>query len=277
MSEIDEKTLEAEAAEEPKPEETAQAAEEPKTETEKPSEEPKADEAAPAAKAKKPAKKKSNISPETWEKLEGMKNDGTVVTVSIQEAVKGGVVGRLEGVRAFIPASHLSAGFVEDLNTWVGKEVEAQVITADREKNSLVLSARKMARKQRDEEKKKRIEAMTVGAELDGKVESIMSYGAFIDLGDGISGLVHISQISDHRIETVDEVLKVGQQVKARVIGVKDGKVSLSMKPAGSETETPARGNGGGRRERDNAPSQEYISNENASTSLGDILSKIKL
>ena len=178
-----------------------------------------------------------------------------------------GVVGYLEGIRAFIPASQLSTDYVENTDAWVGKDVEVEVITVDKEKNKLVLSARKVARKKQEEERNHRIAMMVPGTVMEGTVESITGYGAFVSLGNGISGLVHISQISQKRIASVHEVLKEGQKVKVKILNTNDGKVSLSMK-ALEEVMVD--------KEEDD-PAEEYISNEQASTSLGDLLSKFKL
>lgn len=202
-----------------------------------------------------------------WDKLKEMLEQETVTSVRIKESVPSGVVCFLEGIRAFIPASHLSTDYVENTDEWIGKTLEVQVITADREKNKLVLSARKVARKKEEEERNHRIAMMAPGTVMEGTVESIMGYGAFVNLGHGISGLVHISQISQRRIASVHEVLKEGQKVKVKILGTKDGKVSLSMK-ALEEVMVDR---------EESAPSEEYLSGERASTSLGDLLSKIKL
>lgn len=192
----------------------------------------------------------------------------TVVTVRIKESVPSGVVAFLEGIRAFIPASQLSADYVEDTDAWIGKDVRVVVITVDPEKNKLVLSGKVVARQEREEERNHRI-AMLVQICGRGTVESIMPYGAFINIGNGISGLVHISQISQKRISSVHEVLKEGQKVKAKILNTNDGKVSLSMKALEDIMEKP--------QEEEEAEAIEYSSNETAGTSLGDLLSKFKL
>ena len=152
------------------------------------------------------------------------------MTVRIKESVPSGVVAFLEGIRAFIPASQLSADYVEDTDAWIGKDVRVVVITVDPEKNKLVLSGKVVARQEREEERNHRIAMLVPGSVVEGTVESIMPYGAFINIGNGISGLVHISQISQKRISSVHEVLKEGQKVKAKILNTNDGKVSLSMK-----------------------------------------------
>ena len=204
-----------------------------------------------------------------WDKLREMMEQQTVVTVRIKESVPSGVVAFLEGIRAFIPASQLSADYVEDTDAWIGKDVRVVVITVDPEKNKLVLSGKVVARQEREEERNHRIAMLVPGSVVEGTVESIMPYGAFINIGNGISGLVHISQISQKRFSSVHEVLKEGQKVKAKILNTNDGKVSLSMKALEDIMEKP--------QEEEEAEAIEYSSNETAGTSLGDLLSRFKL
>ena len=165
-----------------------------------------------------------------WDKLKKYLEEKTVLTVKVGGVVKSGVVAYVEGIRGFIPASKLSLHYVENLEEWLGREIQVQVITADEENKRLVLSAREILREKEDEERKARISNVEVGLVTEGTVESVQSYGAFIDLGGGLSGLVHVSQISDKRVKNPASVLKVGDKVKVKVIAVKDGKLSLSMK-----------------------------------------------
>lgn len=203
-----------------------------------------------------------------WDAFEEMMENKVVFTVPIDESVKAGVVTSVKGVRAFIPASQLSTSYVEDTNEWISKEVDVVIITADREKQRLVLSGREAAKIKRSQEKKARIDALKVGTVCEGKVETIKPYGAFVDLGNGISGLVHISQMSTKRVATPEEVCKEGDVVKVKITKVKDGKVSLSMKaleeaPAPSEDDIPEL--------------SQVVSHEKATTNLGDLLKNIKL
>lgn len=165
-----------------------------------------------------------------WERLEKLLEDQSNITVKITEAVKSGVTTFVEGIRGFIPASKLSLEYVENLEDWVGKEIQVRVITAEKEGSRLVLSAREILREKAAQERKQRISNVEIGLVTEGTVESLMPYGAFINLGNGLSGLVHISQISQQRIKHPSVVLKEGQKVKVKIIGVKDGKISLSMK-----------------------------------------------
>ncbi len=200
-------------------------------------------------------------------RLQTMLEQETIVKVRIKESVKSGVVAWLEGMRAFIPASQLSTDYVEDVESWVGKEIEVKVITVDREKNKVVLSGKAVAREQEAEERRHKISMMAPGTVMEGVVESLMPYGAFVNLGGGVSGLVHISQISQKRIKKPGEVLKEGQKVKVKILNTNDNKVSLSMKALEEIT---------AQEEEDSAP-REYTSGEAVSTSLGDLLAKLKL
>lgn len=165
-----------------------------------------------------------------WDKLKALQDAQTNIVVKVAGAVKAGAVAYVEGIRGFIPASKLSLNYVEDTNDWIGKEIEVRVINADEEDKKLVLSAKEILREREAEEKKTRISNVSVGLVTEGVVESLQPYGAFVNLGNGLTGLVHISQISEKRIKTPAAVLKVGDTVKVKVIAVKDGKLSLSMK-----------------------------------------------
>ncbi len=165
-----------------------------------------------------------------WDKLKALQEDQTNITVKVAGAVNAGVVAYVEGIRGFIPASKLSLNYVEDTNEWLGREIEVRVINVDEEDKKLVLSAKEILREREAEEKKTRISNVTVGLVTEGVVETLQPYGVFVNLGNGLTGLVHISQISEKRIKTPAAVLKVGDTVKVKVIAVKDGKLSLSMK-----------------------------------------------
>ena len=167
-----------------------------------------------------------------WEKLQQMMEDGTVVKVRIKESVPSGVVAFLEGIRAFIPASQLALDYVENTEEWIGKEVEAKVITVDPEKEKLVLSAKQVAKEAAIEERNHKISMIVPGTVMEGTVESLMPYGAFINLGNGLSGLVHISQMSDRFIKHPLEVVSVGDIVEVKVLDVdlKKQRIALTMK-----------------------------------------------
>ena len=165
-----------------------------------------------------------------WDKLKELKASGEVLDVVVKGVVNGGAVAYVEGVRGFIPASKLSLNYVEDLNEYLNKDIQVQVFDLDKEKDRLILSAREILREKADEERKEKISNVEVGLVTEGTVESLQPYGAFINLGNGLSGLVHISQICAKRIKHPSAVLAVGDKVKVKVIAIKDGKLSLSMK-----------------------------------------------
>ena len=201
-----------------------------------------------------------------WKKLQEYLDEKTVLDVKVGGVVKGGVIAYVEGIRAFTPASKLSLSYVENLEDWLNKEIQVQVITVEPEKKRLVLSAREILREKAAEERRAKISNVQVGLVTEGKVESIQPYGAFIDLGEGLSGLVHVSQISDKRIKTPDAVLKVGDTVKVKVIAIKDGKLSLSMKALKDVAAEEVR------EEKVVLPKSEELT-----TSLGELFKNIKL
>lgn len=203
-----------------------------------------------------------------WDQISEAADGKKTVRVKISQAVKGGVVAYLYGIRAFIPASQLSLAYVEDLETWVGREVDAVIITASREDRKLVLSGREVEREKQQNDRKSRIEKLQTGIVTAGTVEKIMPYGAFVNIGDGLSGLVHISQMSLRRIKSPNEIMKEGDRVTVKVIGVKDGKVSLSMKAVEEKEEVV--------KDVKDTPSHYSIGGE-ATTGLGDLLKNIKL
>lgn len=201
-----------------------------------------------------------------WEKLKQMLEDGTTVTVRIKESVKAGVVAYLEGIRAFIPASQITSAYVEDTSDWVGKEIPVRVITVEEEREKLVLSGKAVALEAEAEERNYKISMIVPGTVMEGTVENLMPYGAFIDLGNGLSGLVHISQICERRIGKPSEVLKVGQKVKAKVLNTNDNKISLSMKALEEEMVDT----------EEAADLEAYTDHTTTGTSLGSLLAGLK-
>ena len=167
-----------------------------------------------------------------WEKIREYKESGEALDVTVKGITNAGVIAYVEGIRGFIPASRLSLGYVEDTEEYLNRQIRVQVIEFDKDSKKLILSARELLREQAEEERKKKISNVQVGLVTEGTVESLQPYGAFVDLGNGLSGLVHISQICEKRIKKPSEVLSVGDRVKVKVTAVKDGKLSLSIKEA---------------------------------------------
>lgn len=201
----------------------------------------------------------------SWQKLNQYKEEGTVLDVTVKGIVNAGVVAYVEGIRGFIPASKLSLSYVEDLNEYLNKPLQVQVFETDEAKKRLILSARELLRAKADEEKKARISNVEVGLVTEGTVESLQPYGAFVNLGDGLSGLVHVSQISSKRIKHPSAVLSVGDKVKVKVIAIKDGKLSLSMKALDDVAA-----------EEIHEETVELPESEELTTSLGSLFANIK-
>ena len=223
-----------------------------------------------------------------WARFEELLNNREAIKVTIDSAVKGGVVAFVDGIRAFIPASKLANGYVENLEEYKGKEVEAMVITAEEAGKKLVLSVRDVLRRKSAEAKAARAAIMAEcveGAVMEGTVDSLMDYGAFIKLDNGASGLLHVSQIAYKRVEKPADVLNKGDRITVKIIGVKDGKISLSKKaleeaPARRERAPRERKEGEDRPRRDRREKEEvfnYKETGKASTSVGDLLKGLKL
>lgn len=199
-----------------------------------------------------------------WNLVTGYMNQKTVLQVKIEGVVNGGVIAMVEGLRGFIPASKLSLSYIDNLEDYLLQDIEVQVLDVNQAENRLILSARELLKEKERKAKEALIASVPVGAVLAGTVETIQSYGAFIRLENGLSGLVHVSQISDKRIKAPADVLKPGEEVNVKVIGIKDGKISLSIK-ALIEPEAEV------------IEKVEIPKSENIGTNLGDLFKNIKL
>lgn len=206
---------------------------------------------------------------EAWEKMEQAQEDRTVVNVKIREAVNAGVITYIEGLRAFIPASQLSMEYVTDVEAYIGENLDVMVITADREKHKLVLSAKEVQRECLAREKEEKLNALQKGYVTEGVIDRIEPYGCFVTFGEGLTGLVHISQICNKFLHSPNEVVKLGQMVKVKILDVEDGKIRLSMKQA--EDIAPEV-----QMDQEEQVSLEYH-DEEAGTSLASLLAGIKI
>lgn len=220
----------------------------------------------------KTAKKVENEDGGKWERLQSLVESKEQFNVKIIEVVKGGCIAYLEDTRAFIPASQLSSSYVEKLEDFQNKHIDVVVITADAEKKRLVLSHRAIEQEEKEKEKAARLAELKVGDVLDGKVESLKDYGAFIDL-NGATGLLHVSQISRKRVKTPADVLKEGQEVKVKIIKIGEGKISLSMRAL----EEPDEHFSGRSNTLEETGGFKYEEKTRATTNLGDLLKNIKL
>ncbi len=201
-----------------------------------------------------------------WEELKQMKDDKTEVEVKIKEIVKGGAVAYLNEVRGFIPASKLSLNYVEDLNEFQGQHLKVRVFDIEVENKRLILSAREILKEAQEAKKQEELAKTKVGMVVKGVVDSIQPYGAFVKLENGLSGLVHISQISNRRLKTVQEVLSLGDEVTAKITKIQDGKLSLSIKALNDSLEP-----------EEEELDYEIPKSQQLTTSLGSLFANIKL
>lgn len=199
-----------------------------------------------------------------WNRVTEYMENKTVLAVKVEGVVNGGVIVMVEGLRGFVPASKLSLSYIEDLETYLLKDIEVRVIDVDQANNRLVLSARELLKEKEKQAREAQIASLQVGTVLKGTVETLQNYGAFVRLENGLSGLVHVSQISQKRVKFPSDVLNTGDEVEVKVIGIKDGKISLSMKALEEVEEEPV--------EKVVIPKSENIG-----TSLGDLFKNIKL
>lgn len=204
---------------------------------------------------------------ESWQKMVQALEDRTVFRVKVLTSVNAGVVAYLEGIRGFIPASQLATEYVEDVDAFVGETLEVVVITVDVEKKRLVLSAKEVTKEKAAKEHEKKLNALEKGFVTEGIIERIEPYGCFVNIGDGLTGLVHISQICNKFLKSPNEVVKLGQSVKVKVLEVNEGKIRLSMKAAEDIAPEIA---------LDEEAQTEYH-DEEATTSLAGLLAGIKL
>ncbi|MEH7176696.1 30S ribosomal protein S1 [Neobacillus vireti] len=165
-----------------------------------------------------------------WVNLENLFNSGEVFETEVKDVVKGGLVVDL-GVRGFVPASLVEAHFVEDFSDYKGKNLTFKIVELDKEKNRLILSHRAVVEEEKGKHKKNLLNSINPGQVIDGTVQRITDFGAFVDIG-GIDGLVHISQLSYQHIDKPSDVVQEGQKVKVKVLNVDrdNERISLSIK-----------------------------------------------
>lgn len=165
-----------------------------------------------------------------WEKIMEVYENDDIIEAEVTKVVKGGLVVDV-GLRGFIPASHVAIGYVENLDEYIGKTLSLKVIEVERDKNNVVLSAKKVLEEQRAEEKQDTLASLEEGQIIKGEITKLVDFGAFVDLG-GIEGLLHISEMSWGRIAHPRDIFEEGQQIEVKVLGVDkdDERISLGYK-----------------------------------------------
>ncbi len=165
-----------------------------------------------------------------WGDVEKIKENDGVVTGSVIEVVKGGLIVDI-GLRGFLPASLIELRRVRDLTPYLGQEIEAKILELDKNRNNVVLSRRALLEQTQSESRTTFLNNLHKGQVRKGTVSSIVNFGAFVDLG-GVDGLVHVSELSWKHIEHASEVVEVGQEVTVEILEVDldRERVSLSLK-----------------------------------------------
>lgn len=166
-----------------------------------------------------------------WDEVVAAEENQEILTGTVVEVVKGGVIAVTKGVRIFIPASQATASRSDPLDALLKKEVDFRIIEVNRGRRRAVGSIRSVLKDQQKKLAEKFWETAEEGKEYDGVVKSLTSYGAFVDLG-GIDGMIHISELSWTRIKHPSEVVSVGDKVHVYIKGLdhEKGKISLGYK-----------------------------------------------
>jgi len=167
---------------------------------------------------------------DAWDSLEEKFNTKETIETEVKDVVKGGLVVDL-GVRGFIPASLVEDYFVETFEEYKGRTMTFKIVEMDKEKNRLILSHRAVIQEEKESQKGEVLDGLKEGEILEGTVQRLAAFGAFVDIG-GIDGLVHISQLSHDHVEKVSDVLKEGDKVNVKILSIdRDSeRISLSIK-----------------------------------------------
>ncbi len=166
-----------------------------------------------------------------WDYLEEVEEEGSLIEANVVETVKGGVIAIIRGIRCFIPASHLSDRYVDDLSVFEGQTLDTRIIEIDRHKNKVILSRKVVLEEESKLKKEELFSELEIGGRIEGEVRHITNFGAFVDIG-GVDGLIHISELSWGRVEHPTEVVNVGDTVEVEVLNFDEerGRISLGLK-----------------------------------------------
>lgn len=173
-----------------------------------------------------------------WEDLEKIMKEESIVEAKVIDANKGGLMVKVGNIVGFLPVSQLTTKYyprveggdkskiLSHLKSFIGKAFKTVVIDVDEKESKLIVSQKSAWA----EEQKKTLEEYGMGKVIEGKITGVADFGAFVEFGDNLEGLVHISELAWQRIDNPNDVIKVGDKVKAEIISVDDGRISLSMK-----------------------------------------------
>ena len=167
---------------------------------------------------------------EAYDKLQKDFEEGKTIEGKVTSSVRGGLLVDV-GTRGFLPASLISNRFVSDLKPYIGKTIKVKITEIDPAKNRLILSHKELIEEEREQAFENVASQLVVGDVVEGRVSRLTNFGSFVDIG-GVDGLVHISEISYKHVDKPSDGLKVGQDVKVKVIGIDNDRhrISLSIK-----------------------------------------------
>lgn len=173
-----------------------------------------------------------------WDRMAEYAKAGTVIAAKIIQANKGGLMLKVDALTGFMPVSQLAPDnyprvpggdknrILEHLNSFIGREMQVKVLDVDQKENKLIVSEKEVW----EDAQKSVLESYKIGDVVEGEVSALTSFGAFMKFGEGLEGLIHISEIVWQRIDHPKDVLKVGDRVKAQIIDLNKSKIYLSMK-----------------------------------------------
>ena len=174
---------------------------------------------------------KNIINRKAWEEIVAKQEAGEFVEGVGKEAVKGGLLADVSGIRTFIPASQLSLRYVEKIDEFVGQPMTLKIIEIDKAKKRIVASRKAVLMVEEAEKKKKIWESLEVGSTVKGIVRRLADFGAFVDIG-GVDGLVHVTDLSWGRVKHPSDVVSVGQEIDVKILNIdpERERISLSYK-----------------------------------------------
>src|SRR5205085_990329 len=163
-----------------------------------------------------------------WRKIEAAAESGEPVAGSVIEVVKGGLIIDL-GVRGFLPASLVDIRRVPNLDEYMGQTIECKVIELNRSRNNVVLSRRAVLEEQRKEDRERILDRLQPGQVVEGTISNIVAFGAFVEILDGVEGLVHISELAQHHVENPREIIQPGDPVRVKILEIDSERRRLSL------------------------------------------------
>ena len=169
-----------------------------------------------------------------YDELQELAKKGEKVKAKVIKVTKGGLILDISGIQAFLPQSHIGLKKGETLDSFLGKEINVEILEVDSKINRVIASRLKVLQEEKEEMKKQTLVNLKKNEIYDGVVRSVQDFGAFVDIGNGVEGLVRISELTWGRRRDPHEVLRVGEKVKVKVISVNldTGKVLLSLRQA---------------------------------------------